>query len=129
MRFRDQVYAYLTTCTGLTALVDDKIYPANKIPQEVKAPYVTSQQSGRQRGYTHQGPDGSNVYAFTISAMADTDDECGLTADQILSAIESWPDESENIAYAHLTNETDAQWVEALEVYAIDLTFEIFHQD
>lgn len=129
MRFRDQVYAYLTTCTGLTALVEDKIYPANKIPQEVKAPFVAHRQAGRERGYTQQGPDGTSIFTFQISALAETDDQCGLIADQILEAVESWPDESEKIGYAHLTNETDAEWVDALEVYSIGLTFEIFYYD
>ena len=128
MRFRDIVYAYLKSCTDITALVNEKVYPANKIPQEVKAPYVVSQQSGRQRGYTHQGYDGTDTYTFTISALAKTDDECGLIADAILEVIEAWPGENINIGYSQLVNETDATWEVNLEVYSIDLTFEIFYQ-
>lgn len=129
MRFRDQVYAYLITCTDLTALVNDKVYPANKIPEDVPAPFVACQQAGRMRGYSHQGPDGTSTYTFTVSALAKTDDECGLIADQILDAMEAWPDESEKLGYSHLTDETDARWIDALDLYSIDLTFEIFYYD
>ena len=129
MRFRNVLYSYLSRYTGLTALVDTKIYPADKVPANVKAPYVPHKQVSRQRQYTHQGPDGTSIYSKQISVYAATDDECGLIADQILEAIEGWPYVAEHVCYAHLENETDATWVEALELYCIDMDFEIFYED
>ena len=128
-RFRDVLYSYLSSYAGLTALVENKIYPADRIPQGTVAPYIPHKEVSRERLMTHQGPAGASIYSQQISVYAATDDAAGVIADQVLAAVEAWPAADSKMGYAHLDNETDATWVEELSLYCIDMDFEIFYED
>ncbi len=52
------VYRWLRESVALVALVDDRIYPAGRAPQDVQKPYITWQQvSGVPENYTDDDPD------------------------------------------------------------------------
>jgi len=129
VRFRDALQAYLISCAGLTALVDDRIYPANKIPQDVVPAYVPHKELDRDRLVSHSGPSGASIYTQQISVGANTADEAGLIADQITAAIDAWRAVDPKIGHAFLINETDAVWIEDLKLYFIDQEYSVFYQD
>ena len=129
MRLGDVLYSYLSGHVGLVALIDTRIYPADKIPQNVAAPYVPFKQVNREKNYSLSGYSGSSIYSEQISMYAKTEDNAELIAEQILAAMEAWPAANSKIGYALLENEIDATWVDALELYCIDLDFEIFYEE
>ncbi len=128
MRFIDVLYAYLSTYTGLTALVGTAVYP-NRVAQDTPVPYVAMEENDREKIYVHGGYCGSSIYSYQLSAYADTKDQVELIAQQIAEAMAAWRAVNNAIGYAIEKGESDAYRQELGDAYQMDLNYNIFYNE
>ena len=121
MNAKQALYDRLRTYAGLTALVGDRIFPANA-GQGISTPYITYQKISPGRQYAMGGYVGMQKTRFQISCFADLPEDNELVAEQVIAALESWP----NVA-VYQDGEGDA-YEQSTEKYHIPLDFIIWYQ-
>lgn len=105
-RLEDALYSYLSGYAGLTALVDKRIYPF-LAPQGVSAPYCVYSKIGNQRQYSHDGYSTLQRPRVQISCFAATYVTAHAIAEQIVAAMEAWPDTNADVQVVFEENEID----------------------
>jgi len=89
MIIEEVLYAYLTNCAGLTALVGDRIYPII-LPQKISFPAVTYQRISGIREYSQSGPSGLAHPRFQFSCWAKKYQEAKAIAEQVRLALDGY---------------------------------------
>lgn len=106
MSFKTDLYDYLSTYPGLTALVGKKIYRV-KVDQRAQPPYITWQIVSNIRTYSHQGNSGLNKISLQISCFANTTVENDAIAAQVAMAIDAWPGSNSKVQSAFVEDDPD----------------------
>lgn len=127
MIFEDALYAQLSGFQGLSALVGAKIYP-DHVPQRTDAPYLMYFEVYRQQNYVFSGYNGTSIFSIQISVYAPTRAQARAIVGQVAQAMAAWPNINSQVGFATQENEVSA-WLEDLELYEIDLDFDIFFTD
>jgi len=120
MSVKQALYDRLRTYAGLTALVDDRIFPVNA-GQGSLTPYVTYQKISPGRKYAMGGYIGMQKTKFQISCFADIPEDNEAVATQVIAALEAWTD-----ATAYLDDESDT-YESKTDRYHIPLVFIIWY--
>ena len=105
MGIESDLYGYLSTYAGLTALISTRIYPL-VAPQNVTKPYCTYQKISLERKYSHGGYSGLQRPRLQVSCYAETYEQSRAVADQVIAALEAWPGAA-NIQAVFIENEID----------------------
>lgn len=71
MAIKDALYKFLSTNSGVAALVSTRIYP-NAIPQDAALPAIAYQEITAVRDYSHQGQNNTAEPLFQITIEAAT---------------------------------------------------------
>ncbi len=98
------------------------------MPQKTEAPYLCYFEIYRDKNYTYGGYNGTSIISIQISAYAPSRDLVRLIADQVSLSMVAWPKTNNKIGYAYQENEVSA-WRDDLDLYEIDIDFNIFHTD
>lgn len=105
MGVESDLYGYLSTYAGLTALISTRIYPL-VAPQNVTKPYCTYQKISLERKYSHQGFSDLQRPRLQVSCYGETYGQARTVADQLIVALEAWPGAA-NIQAVFVENEID----------------------
>lgn len=127
MSFESDLYTYLSGYTGLTDLVDDKIYPDHE-PQTVAAPYLCFEEVYREKLYSHVGYTTSNIYSIKVSTYAKTKDSALAIALQVATAMDAWPAASTKVGHSFQEGQNGA-WQDGLDSYCVDQDYQVFYND
>jgi len=127
MIFEDALFAQLNGFAGLAALVGTEIYP-DHVPQQAAAPYLMYFEVYREKNYVFSGYNGTSIFSVQISVYAPTKNQVRAIADQVSLALAAWPSTSSQVGFAIQDNEVSV-WREDLELYEIDLDFDVFFTD
>ncbi len=127
MSFTSDMYSHLNNSKGLTSYVDSRIYP-NQVPPTAQAPYLMYIEVYREKNYTYAGYNGTSVYSIQISAFAGTDDEVRTIANQVAIAMADFPVANRKVGFAYQRSE-NSTWRDDLNLYEIDMDFDIFYTD
>lgn len=85
----EALFSILSTFSGLTSLVDTRIYPATA-PQETGKPYVVYQQISGDHVESHQGSSGLSMPRYQLDSYAETYNEAKAVGKQIRLAIHGY---------------------------------------
>lgn len=102
----EDLYSHLSTFTGLTALVGDRVYPVTA-PQTVQAPFCVFFKVSDARIYSHQGFSGLERVRVQISCYAETYLEAKQVAEQVTAAMEAWLAANVKVQASFQENELD----------------------
>ncbi|MGE5390905.1 MAG: DUF3168 domain-containing protein [Deltaproteobacteria bacterium] len=127
MRFEADLFNQLSGYAGLSALVGLKIYP-DHVPQNVDAPYLSYLEIYRDKNYTYTGYTGTSTISIQISVFAPTRDQVRSVADEVDRSMDEWPLTNSKVGFAYQDNEVST-WREDLNLYEIDMDFDIFYSD
>ncbi len=89
-------YARLSTYAELTALVGQNIWRL-RAPPRTRPPYIVISDITTLRHYTHQGYAGLQDPHLQISCYSENHDECERIRDQVIAAVEKWPEANPSI--------------------------------
>ena len=97
MSLRTDFYSRLSTHTGLTSLINKRMYLPKMVPNDVIWPFLTYSVAARERIYSHQGFTGTTKYRLRVRIFA-TNIEGGDTSSaqvddisvQVIDAMENW---------------------------------------
>lgn len=105
MSFESDLYTRLSNDTGLTALVDTRIYPL-VAPANTTRPYCCYMVVSQPHQYSHSGFSGLSQVRTQVSCYADNHGSAKSVADAVIAALESWSDNN-TIQCSMLLNEQD----------------------
>jgi hypothetical protein len=124
------LYTYLKSYAGLTALIGTNIFPLVK-PQGILIPYILFQKVSNKRETTHGGFATLQKSRIQIDCFADRYITEGSTigakniAEKVIEAIEAWPGASK-IQAVLPENETDFYESET-QIYHIPIDFFVWY--
>lgn len=127
MSFTSALYDHLKGYPGLAAHIADRVYP-NQVPQTAPAPYLMYFEVYRAKNYTYAGYNGTSVWSIQISAFAGTDDEVRTIANQVAVAMANFPIANQKVGFAYQRSE-NSTWRDDLNLYEMDMDFDIFYTD
>jgi hypothetical protein len=85
------IFSLLTENEAVAALVDTRVYPAERIPQQAIYPLITYRHlDDSYRGFTLDGPDGLVQSTFIINSFARTQQAALELADAVRLAINGY---------------------------------------
>lgn len=120
MSIETELYTYLSTYAGLTALVSTRIYPL-VAPQKIQEPYCTFQKISSSRQYSHGGYSGLQRPRMQVTCYAPTYEAAKAISVQVIAAVEAWPGAA-NIQATFVENETDLYNPDT-ELYQVPVDF------
>ena len=127
MSFEEDLFTQLNGYPGLKALIGSKIYP-DYIPQTVEAPFVRYVEIYREKNHVYGGYNGTSIISIQLSAYAATREQVRRIAEQISLAMEAWPRANHKVGFAVQKNEVST-WLEELNLFAMDMDFDVFYTD
>ena len=89
MKIEEALYSYLSSHSGLTNLVGNRIYPMI-LPQNTALPAVSYQRISAIRERSHEGPSGLAHPRFQFSCWGDTYKQVKDVAEQIRFALDGY---------------------------------------
>ena len=122
-----KLYGYLSSHSGLYALVGDAIYP-NVFPQDIPPPYVALQRVGQDKIYTHGGYSGTSITMYRLTSLAATKEKVEQIAQQIALAMADWSELDPAIGFAIEKNCGDAYEVSP-DLFRVDQDYKIFYNE
>lgn len=125
MSIETALYTQLSSHAGLSALVDNRIYPV-LAPQNVALPFVAYFKVSNQREYTHQGYAGLSKVRMQISCYGDDYSDVKAVAIQVTAAMEVWPAAVTAVQAVFQDNETDI-FEDGVMLYHIALDFFVWY--
>jgi len=125
--FESDLFTQLSGFAGLSVLVGSKIYP-DHVPQKAEAPYLSYLEIYRDKNYTYAGYNGTSTISIQISVFAPARDQVRLVADEVSRSMAEWPLTNSKVGFAYQDNEVST-WREDLNLYEIDMDFDIFYSD
>jgi hypothetical protein len=90
MTFEEQLYAYLSADTDLTALVGKRIYPEGEVPQKPGKPYCVYSRVFSDRLYSHQGFSGLEDVSLQVNCYSETALQARQVSIRLTAAMEAW---------------------------------------
>lgn len=132
MSIKTALYSVLTAHAGVSALVDDRVYP-NVIPQRgegpSRMPAIVYRQGTTDRQKTYCGTDGTRRDSFTVDAYSVTHDGADSLADAIEAALIDYRGIAGGrfIADVFLTSRGDLGDIDPGR-YRVSLSFDIWHR-
>ena len=104
----DGLFSYLSTDSGITALVSTRVYPL-RMPQNATLPAVTFTRISGPRSHALSGPTGCGMARIQIDAWATTYASAKAVIDTVRSALDGYSGTagSETIKSSLLQTETD----------------------
>lgn len=127
MSFTSDLYNHLSGYAGLVEYTADRVYP-NQAPQTAQPPYLLYFEVYRDKNYTYSGYNGTSIWSIQISAFAATDDEVREITEQVAMAMADFPVANRQVGFAYQRSE-NSTWRDDLELYEIDMDFDIFYTD
>ena len=107
MSLETDLYSYLSTYAGLTALVSTRIYPIGEVPQKVNAPYCVYMLVSNERVYSHNGFSKLQESRIQISVYSATNLLAKQIRDQMILAMEAWESASTSVQSCEYAGEQD----------------------
>ena len=90
MELNDALYSYLSSCSGLTALVSNRIYP-DKLPDKCPLPAVTYQLISEEETETFHQPTVDLLAAvYSITVWASTRAAANMVSKQLRKAFKNY---------------------------------------
>lgn len=108
MSFYQDLYTYMQTQAGLTALVSTRMYPL-KLPQNATVPALTYQKIARPREYSHSGDSNLANPTYQFDCWAKTHEAAVTVAVQVEAAFTGFSGTmgSETVYAAFISNVID----------------------
>lgn len=125
MTFEEELYSYLSSHTGLSTIVGNRIYPGNA-PQQVTVPYCASLKIYSDREYSHNGYSGLEHVELQISCFSLTYLQSIQIARQVTLAIEAWPIANNKVQAAFQKGTKDL-YADRVELYDCAVELLITH--
>jgi hypothetical protein len=125
MTFEEELYSYLSSHGGLSALVGNRIYPGDA-PQGVVPPYCASLKIFSDREYSHDGYSGLEHVNIQISCFSLTYLQSIQIAKLVTLAIEAWPLANNNVQAAFQKGTKDL-YADRVELHDCEVEFLISH--
>lgn len=125
MAIEQELYNYLSGYSALTALVNDRIYPV-KAPQGAETPYCLYAKAEDMRQYSHNGFSGLSKVVLVLSGLSSTYNSAIQVAQQLVDAMEGWPDEASDVSAAMKQKEEDL-YDEDAGLYRVQVEYLIWY--
>jgi len=87
MELNEALYSYLSTYSGLTALVGDRIHPAIDVPPDAPLPFITYQEIDNPQIHTSGTDDGPYRPRYQFNCWGRTYNESCTIAVQMRAAL------------------------------------------
>ncbi len=131
MELSEALYSYLSGYAGLTALVENRIYPPSGASQKAKAPYVVYQKISDPQLHSSGSDNGPFLPRYQFSCYGRNYDEACDVAAQIRAALRDYTglmggEEGVMIQRSFLEDETDL-YDENTERCGVAVDFIIWH--
>ena len=125
----EQIFSILTADSGLSAIVDSRIYPMS-IPQEGRTPCIVYQKITGPRLYDHGGESGLAYPRFQFSCWANSYSGAKALADALRSAFSAYSDRSATVPVhvAFIEAELDDYEPET-KLYRRIMDFRVWHEE
>ena len=127
MTIKDEIFTRLTGHSGLSALIDKRVFPG-KLPQKYTLPAIVYQKITSPHLYSHDGEAGLAFPRFQVSCMADDPDEAEDVAIQVQAALSGYSDKelTTPVEASFLLNELE-DYEPDTKIYRVIMDFRIWH--
>ena len=129
MTIQEEIFTRLTGYSGLTALIDKRVYYM-RMPQKHRLPAIVYQKISGPKLYSHDGEAGLAYPRIQFSCMADDPDEATSVAAQLQAALSAYTDSglTTPIEASFILNEFD-DYEQDTDIYRVLVDYRIWHGD
>lgn len=119
MDFEESLFSYLTGYANLSALIGDRLYPPDDVPQNVQLPYCAYTIVSRQREESMGGYAGVQQRRVQVSVFGNTYKQAKNVVEPLIVAMEAWI--SPEIKHVKFADETDlGKQINSIRHIAVD---------